>query len=75
MPLQSLVVTLPTAPNPIDATLYYDHDFSGGHHFLDYLHIIKNGIFFRSRAQPFDPDTFEEQYWAALDKYCRGGRG
>lgn len=66
--MNTTVVQLPTNAGPTDATLYYERDYSKGGHRLDFLHLIKEGLFFNA-AQPFDPDGLEEAYWADLDKY------
>jgi hypothetical protein len=66
--MQSITVSLPTQQGPFNATLYYEHDYSAGSHVLDYLHLIKGGMFFKP-IQPFDADAMEEEYWAKLDAF------
>lgn len=66
--MQSIAITLPTAPAPRNATLYYEADYDGGRHWLDYLHLVKVGTFFRHGVL-FDPDQYEEQYWSQLDGF------
>jgi hypothetical protein len=69
VPALSLAITLPTAPHPTNATLYYEADYDSGRHWLDYLHIIKTGLYFRPGVYPFNPDAYEENYWSSLDGF------
>jgi len=65
----SLAITLPTAPHPTNATLYYEADYDNGRHWLDYLHIIRMGLYFRAGVYPLNPDAYEENYWSSLDDF------
>lgn len=64
--MQSTQVILPTANGPTPATLYFEHDYSRGGHWIDYLHLIRQQSVFLHLP---DPDKLEEEYWSHLDTF------
>jgi hypothetical protein len=63
--MKSQQVTLPTQPNPTNATLHYEADYTQGGHWLDFLHLIRQGLLFGMQKGV----SLEEDYWLNLNGF------